>query len=282
MIFYLSKKNKTLDTYGLENPIRDVKSLNELPLPRYDILAVDQYLPKNINAVGPKLIKKSMAIYAGTGCPFFCAFCINPVYAKILQRKKYRAKNPKRILEEIDYLINNYGVEDIYFQDELFFAKKSRLIAIIDGILDRRYQITWTANIHAGFFSDKYLSEDVFEKVARSGCHRLIMGVESGCERVLEMLRKRIDLDLVERSAYLSKKYGITLGYSFMMGIPGETRDEVIQTLDLIKKLFRINRENYVIGPQLFRPYPGCDFYNTLKEKGWEEIGWEEKPWLNS
>jgi len=253
------------------NPIRETKPLDELPMPRYDVLNIEDYLHKNINVSGPKLIKKSMAIYSGVGCPFNCAFCINTVFAKKLQREKYRSKSAEKVLEEVDYLINEYGVEDIHFQDELFFAKKSRLLTIVDGILERGYKITWSANVYAGYFSDNYLSDEVFEKVARSGCIRLTMGVESGCDRVLKLLRKNIKLDLVERSAQLSKKFGVTLGYSFMMGIPGETRTEVIETLKFINKLLKINQNNYILGPQLFRPYPGSDFYNIWKEKGGEE-----------
>lgn len=253
------------------NPIRDVTPLDELPFPNYDILPFDQYLFKNINAVGQKRIKKSMSIYAGAGCPFYCAFCINPIYAKKLQREKYRAKSPKRILDEVDHLINNHGVEDVYFQDELFFAKKSRLMCVVDGIIERGYKITWTANIHPSFISAKYLTEDEFDKISRSGCYRLIMGVESGSERVLKILRKRVNLNLVMRSAYLSKKYGITIGYSFMMGTPEETTGEVLETLEFIRKLTRINHHNYIIGPQLFRPYPGSNFYDIWKDMGGKE-----------
>ncbi len=253
--------------------IRVSQPLDELPFPRYDVLDIDQYLYKNINIKEHDLVKKSMVVYAGLGCPMNCAFCINTALSKSLGREKYKAKSAERVLDEIDYLINEYGVEDIYFQDELFFANKSRLLAIVDGILKRGYKITWAANVYAEYFRDSFLSEAVFEKVARSGCHRLTMGVESGSERVLKILKKNIHLELVERSAHLSKKYGVIMGYSFMMAVPTEKRDEVEQTLKLIKKLLTINPNNYTLGPQVFRPYPGSDFYDLWKAEGGKEPG---------
>ena len=104
------------------NKNRTVKSLDELPLPRYDIVDIEKYLNKNINVVGPRLLKKSMVVYSGLGCPFNCAFCINSAYAKKLHRYNYRCKSSKRILDEIEYLVKKYKVTDIHFQDELFFA----------------------------------------------------------------------------------------------------------------------------------------------------------------
>ncbi len=256
-------------------------SMDDLPIPRYDILDVGQYLDKNINVTGPRLLKKSMLVYAGLGCPFSCAFCVNTAFTKTLHRDKYRQKSAERVLEEVRHLVKNYQVSNIHFQDELFFAKKSRIVEVVDGLLREDYPITWTANVYANFFSDRYLSDELFEKVARSGCHRLTMGVESGCPRILKILSKNIGLDLVEKSAHLSKKYGVTMGYSFMMGIPGESRDEVVQTLRFINRLSKINRGNYIIGPQLFRPYPGSDFYELWKNNGGAEPdsfeGWRER-----
>lgn len=241
-------------------------SMDDFPLPNYRLLDLGQYLDKDYSLIGGGNVR-SMKMQTGIGCPYRCAFCIN----KIAYRGQYRFKSAPRILEEIEYLLKEYSVTHIDFRDEDFFANKKRLLEFLAGINDRKLRFTWNANVRANYFSESFLTDELVARIRQSGCIALSMGAESGSQRILDKILKGIRLEQVKHSALVTKKHGIYMAYSFMMGIPGETKEEVYQTLDLALWLSSVSKDHYIIGPQVFRPYPGSELYQECLGLGLQE-----------
>lgn len=247
--------------------LRPYSPLDELPFPNYDLLEVERYFYPDLEP-GKTNRQRTLMLHTGTGCLFRCAFCVNP----ILYQRRYYPKSAGRILEEMAYLKQRYGVEYIVFRDEDFFSRKARVRDLVQGIRERGIQVGWYANCRASYFRPTYLWDDTLADLRAAGCDRLAIGVESGSQRVLdEIIRKDITLEQVEATAELCHRHGIHVGYSFIIGVPGETREEMIATLHFMKRLKTIQPDCYFFGPQVFRPYPGAELYDRAVEYGFHQ-----------
>lgn len=247
---------------------RELNDINKLPFPNFEILDVQEYLRRDYGGTGMFLGKrqKTFMLHTGTGCPYRCTFCINSSFYKA--SRKHRQKTAERILDEIEYIVSKYEVEHVVFRDDNFFINRKRLLEFLDGLERRDFRITWYGTVRADFFKDGSVSDEILKKMAQSGCVRVSIGVESGSEKILKLLKKEITLEHVEQAAYLCRKHGIVVAYSFMMGIPGEEKEDTIKTLRFIHKLIKYNPKDYILGPQIFRPYPGSSLYEECVKRG--------------
>jgi radical SAM superfamily enzyme YgiQ (UPF0313 family) len=241
--------------------------INTLPFINYDLLDAKKYIHRKLG-YGGNTLKRSLILYTGSGCPFRCTFCANVA----LHKRRYSGKTAQRILKEIDFFTKKYNVEYISFCDELFFVNKKRIQEFLDGLEKMDCKIEWYANVRADCFRPDFLNEEMVSKMKQLGCHRLGMGVESGSQRILdEILKKDIKLDDVLAAARLCAKYDITVGYSFMMGLPGEMHAETIKTLHLMGKLKKMHPCCFFFGPQIYIPFPGSELYKTAVRLGFKE-----------
>ncbi|NLE77826.1 MAG: B12-binding domain-containing radical SAM protein, partial [Chloroflexi bacterium] len=190
----------------------------------------------------------------------------------ILYRRRYYPKSAARILDEITHLQSRYGVEYIVFRDEDFFSQKQRVRDLVQGIGERGLRFGWYANTRASYFRPTYLWDDLLGQLHAAGCDRFAIGVESGSQRVLdEIIHKDITLEQVEQAARLCHAHGINVGYSFIIGVPGETQPEMIATLRFMKRLKELQPRCYFFGPQIFRPYPGTELYDKALQFGFTQ-----------
>lgn len=246
---------------------REFFDINTLPFINYDLLDVKKYIHRSLG-YGDNLKRRSLVLHTGTGCPFRCAFCANVA----LHQRRYTGKTAARILAEMDFFIKKYNIEYVSFCDELFFVNKKRIQEFLDGLEKRGYKIQWYANIRADCFKPDFLSEDLIEKMKRLGCHRLGMGVESGSQRILdEVIKKDIRLEYVLEAARLCSEYDIGVGFSFMMGLPGEKKEDTISTVSLMDKIKRLHRKCFFFGPQIYIPFPGSELYKQAVKLGFSE-----------
>ncbi len=240
-----------------------IADMDLLPFLDYDLLDVEKYINRKFAEWSRRQVRTLM-VYSGRGCPYRCRFCVNSV----LHNSRYIFKSAEKLLNEIECLIKKYQITHIDFRDENFFANKKRILELVGGIKKRNLKFTWEANSRANYFNDSYINDDILKKIEESGCVRIGIGAESGVDRVLEMIEKGIAVEDIVHSAEMSKKVKITFGYSFMMAIPGETKEEMLTTARFILRLKKINKRNYFIGPQIFRPYPGSRLYYECLEYG--------------
>ncbi|MDT8445849.1 MAG: radical SAM protein [bacterium] len=222
----------------------------------------------NYRLLGTKMIDffqgSSIGVLSSRGCPFKCSFCIN---SAIEGSNKWRSWDAERTADEIEYVIREYGANTVWFWDEHFFVSKKRVTELLDAIEARNLKFSWAAEIRADTFR-RILDEELLQRLKDSGCIKLAMGAESASEKMLKIYNKRIKSDDVYSAAQRCIDVGIQPTFSFIIGAPGEERDDVAQTLEMFRKLMRIDTGVRILGPQIFRPYPGSPLYDKCAEAG--------------
>ncbi|MBR9705526.1 radical SAM protein [Candidatus Pacearchaeota archaeon] len=240
------------------NPPRDYLDMDKLPAYNYDLIPMDYYVHGQVQYTFKEVRK--VAIETSRGCPHRCAFCIN-----VLQGRNWRMKSAERVLNEIKNLVSKYGVNHITIIDPNFFVNKERVKKICEGLIDLK--ISWDADCRADYFKQGFLDDDLLPLIKKSGCHRLIIGVESGSPIVLDMIKKDVSVENLLNCAKQCNKYGIIPLMSFMIGIPNETKKDIIMTLDLKKRMKKIC-PRMESGFAVFMPYPGGELYDFIVKEG--------------
>jgi anaerobic magnesium-protoporphyrin IX monomethyl ester cyclase len=197
-------------------------------------------------------------ILTSRGCPFNCYFCaVHNVW-----RRTYRMRSAENVLEEMELLYEKYKVRHFGIVDDNFNISKKRTIEICKGIIERGLEVTLRAD------SGLYLSsidEETLLMMKKAGFHELYFGIESGNERILkDVIGKKVDLEQVKEVARLCKDLGIVSGGFFMIGVPGETKETMEDTIN-----FAISSNLDRIRMYTCQPFPGSKLYEDSKENGW-------------
>ena len=202
------------------------------------------------------------------GCPHQCTFCINAIL-----KNSWRPRIAEQVLEDLKIIKNkeSFKGKKLRFWDENFFVDINRAKKVINGIIERGLNIPWETTIRANYLKPGMVDEEFIKKLKQSGCYLLSFGAESGCPRILKKIKKDIMPEDIINSAKMCLKHDIIPQYSFMAGLPGETRSDVMETLKLIDQLVKLSDKVQILGPQAFRPYPGSELYQECLQAGWEE-----------
>ncbi|PWB39065.1 MAG: hypothetical protein C3F02_00390 [Parcubacteria group bacterium] len=237
------------------NKPRELHVVSETPLFKWELMP-DSVL-KNL-ALVPSLTSR--------GCPHRCTFCINAIL-----RNRWRARTVEQVLSDVDIIKHKpyFTGKGVRFWDENFFVDINRAKAIIDGMIERGLQIPWETTVRAAYVKEGVIGQDFLHKLKASGCYLLSFGAESGSPIILSKIKKDMTAADVIRSAEMCLRSGIIPQYSFMIGLPGETKSDMMQTLDLIDKLVKLSDKIQILGPQAFRPYPGSELYEECIQSGW-------------
>ena len=240
--------------YYLSN-IDDLEDINYYDLPNLEAYldVYDAWFAKNV---------RMLLVLVARGCPYNCSFCINAVHRK--HGGKYRTESIEKIRRESEKVIKEFNIPFIQPRDELFFSNKK----LVDGWLEfvREYNLLWPANCRFDFFRENQITADYLEDIIEAGCYSLGMSIESGNEQVRNnLLNKQLTDNQINHAIdILNQGAGrkITLGSSFVLFFPGDTRQNRIDT---IKWMDRLSSFTNVIfsGPQIYRSYPGTDLYKT-------------------
>lgn len=259
------RDNKMVDTGE-----RPCHSLDDLPYFNMDLVNYPRYQHRMVFRGQETTPVNWGIILTGVGCPYRCTFCINS--NKHLSLGKYRTKSPKRIADEIEFLMTQYNINYFDFSDENFFINRRNVERFVEEVTHRKLRFGWYTNMRADAFDRKIADLDLMKRLQGIGCHRLAVGAESGSQRILDKLKKDITLAQIHQSADFITQSGMGVSYSFMMGVPGETPEETWATLDMIRSLKSRSRLISIIGPQVFRPYPGGALYDEcLAQYGYQE-----------
>jgi anaerobic magnesium-protoporphyrin IX monomethyl ester cyclase len=236
---------------------RDFVNLDELDLPPYHLIDIKKYLPLEFG-------KPTLYIESSRGCPHNCIFCYN----KYFHRRKWRGMSPERFIEVLTNGIKISGAEHVYLVDENSFVDMKRMLKIVEEM--KKIDITWTTT--GGHIGQMYnLSDDQLKQIEESGCLRMYFGVETGSPKVLKKINK--DLDLVELIAFNKrlKDYNIIPRYSFMTGLPFETKKDLMDTADLILNLIEGNPKASITALGIYTPYPGSELFEEISKNGFKE-----------
>ncbi len=238
---------------------------DEIPFPAYDLVNMEDYVDTKRNRflyVGRnRSLKREVNIITSRGCPYKCSFCS----IHLSMGRKYRQHSAQYVIKHLDTLISRYKVNHFHFEDDNFTLNRKRYTEILDHIINNKLKITWdTPN---GVRADMW-DYDLLVKTKKAGCVELAFGVESGNQHVLDnIIRKKLDLKTVEHSAGLCKQAGIDLKAFFIVGLPGETRQTMKETLDFAIQLMK----KYNVTPLFSRLLPmfGTDIHVDAVKKGY-------------
>ncbi|TAL48076.1 B12-binding domain-containing radical SAM protein [archaeon] len=244
------------DGKTIRNPDREfIRNLDELPDLPYELINVDDYSSLNVNG-------KSIDFSSSRGCPFRCSFCYNNYFNK----GTWRSFSAEETVRRLKNLVNKYGIKTIYFQDDNFCADVKRLKAILKGILDEKLDIKW-GTLGLRVDTAKRMDDEAWELMEKSGCMNVDIGAESGNERILTMIDKKITVeDMVEVNRKLVN-FPFIVKYTFIMGFPTETKEERSDTAKLAIKLTKENKKAYTPF-SIYAPYPGTPMFNFAVEHG--------------
>lgn len=169
-----------------------------------------------------------MPIDAGRGCPFSCTFCCTSHFWKRL----YRLKSPERILEDIRYYHDKFGIKSFWFSHDAFTTNKKLVEEVCDKLIESNMQIKWrcTARVDC-------ISEDLVLKMKQAGMTHIELGVETGSARMQKLINKNLKLEYLQEMVAFLLKNGIYVGLFFMYGFPEETEEDLQQTLHLLFSL---------------------------------------------
>lgn len=237
-------KGKTIVNENREN----ISELDKVPFPDREDFRLEKYQQAFFSG------KKTALIISSRGCPYNCSFCLWP---DTLFGHKYRYRGAKNVVDEIEFLIKTYGVDELYFDDDTFVINKKVTIDLCDEILKRGIKIPWLCMGRVDI-----IDEDILKKMKQAGCKEIFYGFESGNQEILNSVGKGITLEQIKKAVRLTQKQGICAGGSFVFGSPKESMRTVNETIKFAKKV----KADYVQFT-LASPFPGTRLYEEAKEK---------------
>ena len=251
-------KNGKIMSSGAPEIIAD---LDVLPGVAYDLLNMELYR----NAAKTDLINRgargalTVPILTSRGCPYACIFCA----AHKINGKRWRGRSPGRVVDEMERLCRDYGVNSFTIEDSNFSSDEQRAILICEEIIKRRLKIQW--NMPNGLRADRVTARLV-NVMKRAGCSEITLAAEHGDQEFLRrVLKKGLDLNDVLRATEMILKEGLPVSCFLMMGFPGEKEKELAKTVAFGRRLALAGALPIFF---ICSPLPGTEMYNTFMMSG--------------
>lgn len=226
-----------------------IRDLDSIPFPAYDLLPMRKYS-------SPQLSQRPFSsMMTSRGCPYRCIYCD----AHVVFGRTYRFYSPCRVMDEIQYLIDTFHVKGLMFKDSEFTLNVARVEQICDLMIRDKTPVQWCCNGRVGG-----LNMGILKKMKKAGCRLIQYGVESGDQKILDILKKQITIEQVKQTFQMSKKAGLKTAANFMVGNPHENQESLVKTRSLIKE---INPDycNFTF----ITPFPGTELYRMARENNW-------------
>jgi len=245
--------------YVHENEDRPlIQDLDAIPFPARHIVKSESY--REAVFAG----RRCATIVSSRGCPYRCVFCLWP---RTMYGRRSRARSPENVVDEIEHVVNEYDIDEIYFDDDTFNLNKSRVMKICEGIMKRYIDVKWMSQCRV----DK-VDLELLKEMKKAGCHYIKYGVESGSQGMLDAMKKGITLEDARTAFRLTRKAGIKTQAFFLFGLPWGTHETIRETIEFAKELEPDSAQFAIVVP-----HPGTELYNMCLEKGWLKYdSWED------
>lgn len=247
-----------------------IQDLDSLPIPNRRLLETPSYSwymsPPGI--IRGQFLDGITTFYTSRGCPYNCIFCCSHETAG----RKLRQRSVENVLEEIRYLIREFNIKGLYFNDDTFGLDRRWLRDFCWKLRREEYNLTWGCQTRANLVDKELLGE-----MKSAGCIQVDIGCESGSEKVLEGLKKGIKVEDILKAFKNAKEVGVDTFATFIIGNPGETMEDVYETEKIAHKIN--SRVNFLI----LVPYPGSELFEMAKKNDWlldKELHFSEN-WTN-
>lgn len=239
----MRRKNGRIVYHGDANR---VQNLDEIPWPARHLLRYEMY------CIGTLRGRKSYtSVLMSRGCPFKCVFCANDLYGK-----KVRRRSVDDVISEIDHIVNELNIHHIYFLDDNLTLDRRYILTLCDEIEKRRLRFTYEGSTRANLWD-----EELVCRLKECGLIRISFGLETANLEVRKIIRKEVPIESYIEANRLNKKYGVETINSVMLGLPGETRESIKETVDFLCRARDIQHATYGIA----MPYPGTEMYQMAK-----------------
>jgi anaerobic magnesium-protoporphyrin IX monomethyl ester cyclase len=239
-------------------PRNDYVDVDAVPMPAYHLLDVERYF--DIDFVRfPTVDRRALQIFTSRGCPYRCIYCHD------LFGKRFRGRRPDLVWEEIRFLHDTYGIREFMIEDDIFNMDLGRAKQICDLVIASGLRLGF--QFGNGVRLERF-DEELVRKLAEAGTHHMAIAVESANDRIQKLIKKHLKLDRFNEVLSWSRKYGIeTLGF-FMLGFPGETVEEIHQTIRFACKS-HFDEALFSIAT----PYAGTELNDLVRATGSYEGG---------
>lgn len=254
--------------------------LDSQPPLRYELIDINLYRQRIFGA-------DHIGFNSSRGCVFRCGFC----YGQVVNKRFWRTMQPKTVIEHLRRIINDYGINGFNFTDDNLFVDMDNARALMEEVVRSKLNIR-LGKLHIRIDQLLKMDDELLRLMVRAGVERFTIGVESGNQRILDLIKKDITVSQIIKVSSRLKEYPVTLVYLFMMGLPTETPDELSDSLRLSRQLLKDNsRANTNFN--IYMPFPGTELYRLAVDQGlkepnsleeWASFNWkhlsEESPWI--
>lgn len=234
-----------------------IKAIDELPFPNRKKIVMENYLQVWKEHHG----QSSVSVSTQRGCPYTCQWCSTAVYGQ-----SYRRRAPGKVIEELEHINECYAPDSFWFVDDVFTVSHKWLEEFAGLIREKKLKIRFECISRA----DR-MNEQVLQWLKEAGCFRIWIGAESGSQKVIDAMDRRVDVEYVQSMIRLAREYGIEAGTFIMLGYPGETAEDIEKTIRHLKNS----------APDLFTitiayPIKGTGLYNEVEAIQEKSLPWHE------
>lgn len=238
-----------------KNAPRPMVDMNSLTPVNYELIDVEAYFKKKG--------KRQFDYISSVGCFFRCSFCADPF---VFQRK-FSAISAERMGDELGRYQEKYKFTDLNFQDETFFTYPKRIEGFAKEVIERNLTFSWAATMRAD--QGERLPSEIWDLCKISGLRRLLIGVESGSQEMMDWMKKDIKLTQIFFCAEKCKEKGIGVIFPFIVGFPKESDKSIKETVKVVKRL-RGMSSNFDTPIFYFKPYPGSAITADVVKNGYK------------
>ncbi|MGH2538178.1 MAG: B12-binding domain-containing radical SAM protein [Candidatus Promineifilaceae bacterium] len=240
------------------NPRRpDIKDVDGLPFPAWDLVDVERYRRIWLERHG----YYSMNMVTTRGCPYHCNWCAKPIWGQ-----RYNSRSPENVVAELEWLKANHRPDHIWFADDIMGLKPGWWQRFADLVEARRAQVPFKCLSRADLL---VRAEDEVDAMRRAGCDIVWMGAESGSQKILNAMEKGTRVEQIVEARRRLASAGVRVGFFLQFGYPGETRQDIEKTLQLVRDCAPDD-----IGMSVSYPLPGTKFYASVKDQLGAKQNW--------
>lgn len=231
------------------NPPRErIADLGELMFPSMHLLKKNVY----IMTFATHKKREYIPIMATRGCPFKCVFCSEPLTNPLV-----RYRPAQNIVDEMEKWSKELGITHFFFMDSNITLNRKQIKGFCEEILNRNLKVTWE-----GWTRANLVDKEILTLMKKAGMIRISYGIESGDPRVLKIIKKEVALEDMRNAFKMTEEVGIEPACSVMLGLPGDTKESVMKTIDFVASIPEIRYSNFSIA----NPYPGTEMYSWALE----------------
>lgn len=253
------RENKDISSIGgishrhgdrnIHNPARSFEDdLDKMPFPAWHLINPENYRM-------PFTDEPFLLVATSRGCPYSCSFCADNAY----YGKKLRLRSPARIAEELAWVKEKFDISQFLFWAESFTLDRKFVVEVCDQIIVKKLSIKWVCNSRVN-----NVDKEMLHKMKQAGCWMIGFGIESGSQKILNMIGKKTTLEQSRKAVKLSKDAGLEVTGHVVLGLPGDTNETIRETIDFVKGIDPDFAQFYCAVP-----FPGSKLYIEAKEKGW-------------